>query len=87
MTNKKPKVNIKDVTTFSSIATMFTLFAFSLSWPAVLMLLAAILLTVLKVGGVVAMSWWVVTSPLWLPVTFVVIASFILVSFVFMMSR
>lgn len=46
--------------------------------------LLAVLFIGLKLGGVIAWSWWWVLSPIWLPITVVlsvIVAGFVLVFF------
>lgn len=52
--------------------------------------LLAVLFIGLKLGGVIAWSWWWVLSPIWLPITVVlsvIVAGFVLVFFVGLVKK
>lgn len=82
----KTSDNLKQTPIIASMISLFVAASFLLSWPAVICILLTIGLTITKIMGILAVSWWIVTAPIWLPLLLIILVIFLIVAFILFLS-
>ena len=76
------KSSIKEAGILTSVVATVITALLTFSRPAFLMVLATVGMAVLKVAGVITISWWLVTAPIWVPLLLVIILSALIVTLI-----